>query len=633
MTVGEALSRLRGVKRNGNGWMALCPAHDDHNPSLSIKDSDRVGVLLHCFAGCSLERVRASLGIAPQELRSDGARPKCPSRQSNGYKPIRQAASEFRRIVATYDYTDEQRKLLFQVVRYEPKKFRQRQPDGNGSWLWNLDGVRRALYRLPELLAADPSATVFVPEGEKDVDSLTERGFVATTNPGGAGKWCDEYNEVLPDNHNTGREHSEAVANSLLGIAAGVCILALPDLPHKGDVSDWFDAGGTAAQLTALAADVPLWEPPEAEKRPPRKRRRSPAIYVEPLSPFQPEGQTDLANARRFVRLHGENVRYCHPWNKWFVWDGARWRQDDRGQVEQLAKSVPDSIFIAANANNDPATIRFAAKAASAVSIRAMLALATSELGIPVLPTDLNRHPMLLNVANGTLDLRTGRLRPPDRADLLTQLCPVEFHPEAHCTVWDRFLEGILARRQPLIDYIQRLAGYSLTGLTTEQILGILYGVGSNGKTTLLNELLNVLGGDYAMQANRDLLIVKRGESHPTELAALFGKRLVVTIETDDGRRLAEGLVKQLTGSDKITARRMREDFWQFDPTHKVLLATNHKPEVRGTDHAIWRRLRLIPFDVVIPDEHQDKDLPLKLEAERAGILAWAVQGCLAWGR
>src|SRR5260370_39288576 len=134
--------------------MALCPADGDHNPSLSIKDSDRVGVLLHCFAGCSLERVRASLGIAPQELRSDGARPKCPSRQSNGYKPIRQAASEFRRIVATYDYTDEQRQLLFPVVRYEPKKFRQRQPDGNGSWLWNLDGVRRALYRLPELLAA-----------------------------------------------------------------------------------------------------------------------------------------------------------------------------------------------------------------------------------------------------------------------------------------------------------------------------------------------------------------------------------------------------------------------------------------------------------------------------------------------
>jgi putative DNA primase/helicase len=615
--------------------MALCPGHEDHNPSLSVKEVGDGRILLHCFAGCSLTKVCADLEIDPRELRSLETRA--------GSTVARQVSSQTaiasRWIVATYDYVDEQGRLLFQVLRYDPKEFRQRQPDGKGGWLWKVKGVRRVPYRLRELLAADPSSTVFICEGEKDADRLAALGLVATTNPGGTGKWCLEYNEVLrgrnvcilSDNDIPGREHSERVAASLRGLAASVRILVLPLLPDKGDVSDWLDAGGEATQLTTLAKGAPLWKPLATRKRAKRKRRMSRAAYVEPLSPLQPEGQTELANARRFVKLHGENVRYCHPWHKWFVWDGARWRLDDRGEVEQLAKAVPDGIFVAALSINNPGALKFAVKAASARSISAMLTLATSEWGIPVLPCDFNRHSMLLNVANGTLDLRTGRLRPPERKDLLTQLCPVKFHPESECRAWKEFLERILDRRQPLLDYIKRLAGYWLTAQTTEQVLPILYGVGANGKTTFLNGLLSMLGGDYAMQANRDLLVVRHGESHPTELAALFGKRLVVTTETDAGRRLAEGTVKQLTGSDKIRARRMREDFWQFDPTHKLILATNHKPEVRGTDHAIWRRLRLIPFDVVIPDAEQDKTLSARLELERPGILAWAVEGCLEW--
>ncbi|MDP8952545.1 MAG: phage/plasmid primase, P4 family, partial [Actinomycetota bacterium] len=159
----------------------------------------------------------------------------------------------------------------------------------------------------------------------------------------------------------------------------------------------------------------------------------------------------------------------------------------------------------------------------------------------------------------------------------------------------------------------------------------ILYGPGANGKSTLINVVLEMLGG-YGKQAAPDLLMAKHG-AHPTELADLFGARLVAAQETEDGRRLAEGLVKQLTGGDRIKARYMRQDFWEFDPTHKVWLATNHKPEIRGTDHAIWRRIRLIPFDVIIPKEEQDPRLPEKLRSELPGILAWAIEGCLAWQR
>ena len=178
---------------------------------------------------------------------------------------------------------------------------------------------------------------------------------------------------------------------------------------------------------------------------------------------------------------------------------------------------------------------------------------------------------------------------------------------------------------------MQRLLGYCLTGDTSEQMLPILHGEGSNGKSTLVNVVFDMLGDGYSMKASPDMLLARKHDAHPTERADLFGKRFVAAVETDEGRRLAESLVKELTGGDRVRARRMREDFWQFRPTHKVILACNHKPEVRGTDLAIWRRLRLIPFNVIIPEASKDKHLGDKLREELPGILRWCVQGCLDW--
>jgi putative DNA primase/helicase len=211
-------------------------------------------------------------------------------------------------------------------------------------------------------------------------------------------------------------------------------------------------------------------------------------------------------------------------------------------------------------------------------------------------------------------------------------MAPVEYDPQAACPMWEAFLDRIMAGNQKLIRYLQKAAGYSLTGDVSEQAFFIPYGSGANGKSVFLTTLLAVLG-DYGIQAPPDLLMVKQGERHPTELADLKGARLVVAIESEEGKRLAESLVKQLTGGDKIKARRMREDFWGFDATHKLWLATNHKPIIRGSDYAIWRRIRLIPFNVTIPPEEQDKQLPAKLQQELPGILRWAVEGCLVWQR
>lgn len=344
---------------------------------------------------------------------------------------------------------------------------------------------------------------------------------------------------------------------------------------------------------------------------------------------------TDTGLAERFARQHSESVRYSHPWGKWFCWDGTRWKIDDEGHLQQLAKQTARSVLKEAEAETNPDRfkhlLKFAASAESAYRRRAMLQLAQSESPIPVLPDALNGNPWLLNCPNGTLDLQSGKLRGHDRGDLITQLCPTPYRPKAKAPRWEQFLNEIFAGSSRLADFMQRLVGYCLTGVVRDHILPILHGSGDNGKTTSLTALRDTLGDDYTADAPSDLLMLKHGEQHPTALSLLFGKRLVVAIETEQSRRLAESLVKQLTGGDRITCRRMREDYWEFRPTHKLLLGCNHKPRIIGTDWAIWRRIRLIPFDVTIPKDQQDSDLGEKLAAEAPGILAWAVRGCRAW--
>jgi putative DNA primase/helicase len=283
----------------------------------------------------------------------------------------------------------------------------------------------------------------------------------------------------------------------------------------------------------------------------------------------------------------------------------------------------------------------------SAKHINAALDLARSEPGIPFLPEEMDLNPWLLNCRNGTVELRTGKLREHRREDLITKLCPTEFDPAAPCPTWKRFLGSVFAEDEELITFVQKFFGYCLTGDVSEQVLPILWGGGSNGKTTLLNAIQGTVGSDYVLTANEDLLVKSQHGRHPTEMAQLFRVRLVVASETEDGAQLNEKRIKAMTGGDRITARRMREDFWEFAPTHKVILLTNHKPKVVGTDHAIWRRLRLVPFGVTFwkPDDHQDGGVGLdpqrrvdpqmaaKLAAEQKGILAWLVQGALDWQR
>jgi putative DNA primase/helicase len=259
-----------------------------------------------------------------------------------------------------------------------------------------------------------------------------------------------------------------------------------------------------------------------------------------------------------------------------------------------------------------------------------MINLASKQEAVAVLPDDLDKDSFLLNVNNGTLDLRAGVLRAHNRADLITKLAPVDYDPNAEMPLIKEFLLEIMNISSDLVPFIQRMFGYSLTGDTREQVLPLCFGVGANGKTTLLGLFQEMLG-DYAMATSTSMLMIKRNESIACDLATLKGMRFVTASGVEDGQRFAESKVKELTGGDLITARHLYGDPFTFKPNFKIWLCVNHKPTIRGTDMGIWRRVHLIPFAVVIPKERQDKNLPLKLRQELPGLLTWAVAGCLEW--
>jgi putative DNA primase/helicase len=353
---------------------------------------------------------------------------------------------------------------------------------------------------------------------------------------------------------------------------------------------------------------------------------------------------SDVWNAEHLVKAHGQDLRYVYAWKKWLVWNGTCWEVDGDGAAMARARETIKALLPQAGAWLEQAALSgdakemkqaqaFYAHLASSLRdgrLKDMLSQAQSENGIPVKPEALDKDPWLLNCANGTLDLRTGTLRPHDREDMYTRCLEVAFDAAAQCPTWEAFLSTIMNGNENLIGFLQRAVGYALTGVIREHVLPILWGKGRNGKSTFLNTIRALLG-PYAMKAPSELLMVSNSDRHPTERADLYGKRFVAAIETEQGRRLAEVFVKEATGGDPIRARRMREDFWEFDPTHKVFLATNHKPTIKGTDHAIWERIKLVPFTVTISPEDIDTALPEKLMAELPGILNWAVQGCLDW--
>ncbi len=344
--------------------------------------------------------------------------------------------------------------------------------------------------------------------------------------------------------------------------------------------------------------------------------------------------RTDTGNAERLVNQHGQNIRHNYSRGVWLVWTGTHWADDVDGQLERLAKttvrSIPEEAKLSESEIEFKEILKHAIASEAAGRRRAMIELARSESNVAVQAKDLDTHPWLLNVKNGTIDLRTGRLGAHRREHLLTRCLDTPYDPEAQCPIWLRFLDRIFNGNAELIAYLQRMAGYSLTASTREQVIFILFGTGANGKSTF-QVTLSTLLGTYATSANTDSFLERKGDQIREDIVALDGARFVSASESAEGRRLSEVLVKQLTGGEKMRARRLHENGYEFQPVCKLWFSLNHRPRIVGTDHAIWRRIRLIPFAVTIQENEKDQSLPDKLKAEFPGILAWAVQGCRAW--
>lgn len=429
--------------------------------------------------------------------------------------------------------------------------------------------------------------------------------------------------------------------NTLFRAAANVIELENGAQLPSGTAEAELVTAAVSAGLTGKEAQRTV---KSARKRIGGKGRKPPATPVATAKPPWRIALEDTGNAQRLVARHGENLRYCGAWKKWLVWDGMRWRVDETGLALHATKDVKRTIRAEAKAERNKQRRKdlrnWARASGMAERRRAMLALAACDPRVTVTVEQLDADPTLLNALNGTVDLHTGVLRPHRRTDHLTRLTPVRFVPGAPCPRWQIFLTEIFTGDQGLTDYQQRALGYAATGEVREHVLHFLHGDGANGKSTEMEVVLAVLG-DYATAAPKDLLLWREFDAHPTEVADLFGRRLVVASETGEGRRWDEAKLKWLTGGDRLKARRMREDFWQFDPTHKFWVSGNHRPEVRGTDDGIWRRLRLVPYavkfwnsaDPMAPAAGPFADPALKetLLAESEGILAWIVEGAVSW--
>ena len=345
---------------------------------------------------------------------------------------------------------------------------------------------------------------------------------------------------------------------------------------------------------------------------------------------------TDIGNAERLLHQHGENLRYVGAEKTWIVWDGARWIFDSEGRVMTLAKRVARSIHHEAAEESDPDRRKLLARWAIQSETRSRLVsmLALAECDRPVSPNSLDANPFLLNCRGSAIDLRIGRPKTPERSDLATKCTGISYQPGAPCPRWLDFLNTVMGGDVAMVEFLQRAVGYTLTGSTSEQVLFFTIGTGANGKS-VFQKVLQALLGDYAMQAAAESLMVGRRDGHAAspDIARLRGARAVLTSEIEDGQRLAESLVKQLTGGDTIVARHNYGQPFEFTPAFKIWIAANHRPVIRGDDYAIWRRIRLVPFDVTIPPDERDGALIAKLLRELPGILNWAIEGCLAWQR
>lgn len=510
--------------------------------------------------------------------------------------------------------------------------------NGDNPFRWSKGASAKKLYGWDRINRDHP--TVILVEGESDCHTLWQAGLRNVLGvpgvqnvPASIGqqlKWAETV-YVIDEQDEGSPFLISALARRLLGK-----VRVVTARPEAKDFSElWLSMNGDRSRFAHLVDGiVEDWrEPTEDERRPSKTalppRYRTAGDKADGPSTERPWGESDTDNASRFTDLHGDKVRYLPVWDMWLVWGKSRWQMDQKNTfVHELAKDVPKAML--AKVPNAPDPKRFATGAARALSraaIANMVYLARGIKGIPLEHEELDRDPWLLGVANGVIDLKTGQLRDARPDDLMMMQAPALYDPGATSPRWDQALTEWFPDPD-LRTYVQRLTGSCLVGAQLDHVFAIHYGLGANGKGTLSRAIRQTLG-PYAVTPHLSLLVGSR-EEHDTQKAHLFRARLAIATETERRVRLKEAQIKNLTGGDRINARRMHENPWEFDPSHHLWLVTNHLPEITGRDIGIWRRIRVVPWIADFTTK-RDREMDLKLAAETPGILRWLVEGCLAW--
>ena len=532
-------------------------------------------------------------------------------------KPKREApVDDLGQATAKWDYLDANGALIAVVYRYDPPGRRKEFRPWDAKRRKMAPPNPRPLYHQPGIVAAHQIVLV---EGEKCAQALIDLGICATTAMHGANAPVDKTDwtplegkvvVIWPDRDKPGWEYADRASQAILAAGAeSVAILYPPaEKPDGWDAADAI-ADGFDVQGFLMAGDrVPVTVQSDA-----------------PIEDKLVEGidwTTEDGLATAFTRRYGDDWRYCAQWGKWLVWTGIRWNPDQLLYIQHLSRNICRAASFKAESP------RLRVRLASSSTISAVERIARSDPKHASMADHWDADVWLMNTPGGVVDLRSGVIRSHDRADRITKVCTAI--PKGDCPTWHSFLSDVTGADAELMVYLQRMVGYCLTGVTSEHALFFLYGTGANGKSVFVNVIATILG-DYAANAPMDTFMETRSDRHPTDLAGLRGARFVASIETEQGRRWNESKIKTITGGDKVSARFMRQDFFDYTPHFKLVIAGNHKPSIRNVDEAMKRRLHLIPFTVTIPPERRDGKLTEKLIGERDGILAWALEGCLLW--
>jgi putative DNA primase/helicase len=642
---GGAMSRLDETKlanvrlRRGGGITARCPACFEEG-------HDKTGNHLIIFPGGSFaciqfpdsqgvehrKRIFALVGIPDKPVRSRRAYPTIEEAISDQERKLKMKATR-------RDYYNAQ----FVVVRFDPeggkKEYRPFHLSKDG-WVMKDPPGKLPLFNLAQLRAR-LTDHVYLPEGEKCVCELRDNtGLLAATSAHGAKSvkktdWRPLAGRdvvILPDYDDDGIKYAQEVANALLNLGkpARVKIVQLPGLPPKGDCVDWLQGrNGQSREDTVRQLEGFVSAAPEETQLP-----KAALTEIGAMKNLDDYIENDGGNAQMFVDRYSAVVRYIHaPIESWFIWDGNRWLPDAVEDVHQLAWRLSNELVadsVKAPGRRDERKLRRGIAIGGRNQISSMLWLARSDPRIVIRREEIDADNFLLGVRNGVIDLRTGRRRDGQKGDFITKSCGCDYDATATATRWLAFLDEIFEGQTDLTNYIQRAVGYTLTGDTREQCLFFLHGAGANGKSTFIETLMELLG-DYGTTASQNILCFNKHVREPLdEIASLEGARFVSIAETGESH-MAEVRIKQLTGGDTVTGKAHYQKAASFRPKFKLWIFGNSKPEIHGVDYAMWRRIKLIPFNVQFPIEKQDPTLKEKLLRELPGILNWAIEGALAW--